>query len=155
MAEKYEPYSEVQAPLLTAGAALRAVANYAEDFITRGDIDVLFTISGGAMQGDQMSADPAIWMDWVSAWRKAAPDVDDGGADHDGQIDIRHGYRALLTLLQTYTPVDKTLMSVVLADCRAVFNGDDAERAKAWTRWQAAIATGKNADISFRLHHGG
>jgi hypothetical protein len=154
MDDDYEPYDTVEAPLLTTEAALRAVAAYVEDFISRGDIDVLFTVSGGAIAGDHHSADPAVWMDWVNAWRRTASSAAHTASNREDEIDIRHGYRALLTLLQAYTPIDATPMSVVLGDCLAVFNGD-ATGAQVLARWNTAVATGKHADISFRLRPSG
>ena len=157
MSEDYEPYSTACSPCLDAFGALRAVAAYASDFIARGDIDVMFTVSGGAMGEDGRSADPAIWMDWVRAWREIAPDGDaPAGARSTGEsraIDMQHGYRAFHLFLKGYQPSDQTPMSAVLRDCDAVADGTP-EGASAWPRWLSAVAGGESADIAFRLTRG-
>jgi hypothetical protein len=101
-------YNDAREQRLTARDALRAVLNYATDFITRGDIDVLFTISGGAMQPDGHSADPAVWADWLAAWRAVQPQADHGSVEEE-PVEVQHGYRALLVFLQRdYKPIDET-----------------------------------------------
>ena len=143
-------YTDAREQRLTARGALRAVLNYATDFITRGDIDVLFTISGGAIQRDGHSADPAVWADWLSAWRAVQPQADDGSVG-ERQVDVQHGYRALLVFLERdYKPIDQTPMSRVRDDCIAALHGG-SEATDVCNRWEAAIASGENADIAFRL----
>jgi hypothetical protein len=143
-----ESYSDAREQPLTARGALSAVLNYATDFITRGDIDVLFTISGGAIGRGGHSADPAVWADWLAAWRTVQPQGDHGSVEEE-PVDVQHGYRALLVFLERdYKPIDETPMSRVRDDCTAALRGG-SEGAAVWNRWEAAIASGENADISF------
>lgn len=104
VAELPEAYPDAHAQLLSAVSALRAVLNYAIDFVARGDIDVLFTVSGGATDADGQSADPAVWSDWLIAWR-SVPSEDRARSESES-IDVQHGFRALHVFLERdYQPI--------------------------------------------------
>ena len=149
MAGLPESYTDAREQNLTARGALAAVLNYTIDFVARGDIDVLFTISGGAIDTDGQSADPAVWADWLAAWR--AVTVDEVGGAEDLSVDDQHGYRALLVFLESdYKPIEATRMSRVRDDCLAALSNGPAS-AHVLERWQVALTGGKTADISFRL----
>jgi hypothetical protein len=151
MAEPTPSYTEARLRPLTPLGALRAVLNYATDFIARGDIDVLFTLSGGAIvPGDGRSADPAVWADWLDAWRSVSPE-EDASDDEAESVDAQHGYRALMVFLERYyQPIDTTPMSHVRDDCVAALAGG-SDGAAIRDRWQEALVLGEKADISFRL----
>jgi hypothetical protein len=93
-----ESYTDAREQRLTTRGALNAVLNYATDFITRGDIEVLSTISGGAIGHDGQSADPAVWADWLAAWR-AVGTSDQSAGTEEPPVDVPHGYRGLLVFL--------------------------------------------------------
>jgi len=155
MVDSYETYSTAPGPLLSERGALRAVLAYANEFISRGDIDVAFTLSGGAIRADGRSADPAIWPDWIAAWRTTAAEQDEpareSAADGPSAIDMQHGFRALHVFLgRSYKPIHETPMSAVRADCEAVF-AEAPPGASVWERWLEAIAAGESEDIAFRL----
>jgi hypothetical protein len=155
MSDSYEAYPEAQAPTLSAQGARRAVLEYATDFISRGDIDVMFTLSGGLMGEDGQSADPAVWADWVAAWRRAVSRGDEPPhGDRPGgptAVDMQWGYRAFRVFLESnYEPIDETPMSVVRDDCEAVLS-DAAARPGGWGSWLEAIAEGKSADPGSRF----
>jgi hypothetical protein len=153
MVDSYEAYSTAPGPLLSERGALRAVLTYANDFISRGDIDVGFTVSGGAICADGRSADPAVWPDWIAAWRTAAAELDEppreSAADRPSAIDMQHGFRALhVFLARSYQPIHRTPMSAVRADCEAAF-GEAPPDAAVWESWLEAIAAGESEDIAF------
>jgi hypothetical protein len=149
-----ENHATATGPLLPGRDALRAVLEYAEDFITRGDIDVMFTLSGGAiLDGD--TVDPAIWDDWAAAWARAASRVDREKPPRAGTepapLSMQHGFRAFQIFLDRYyQPADRTPMSAVRDDCRSAL-GDDARGHRVWTNWLQAVEAGASADIDFRL----
>lgn len=148
-AELPDAYPDAHAQLLSARGALRTVLNYATDFIARGDIDVLFTLSGGAIDADGQSADPAVWSDWLIAWRSVPPE-DRAGSESES-IDVQHGFRALYVFLERqYQPVAETPMRHVRDDCADALDSG-AGGVAVWTRWREALVVGENADISFRL----
>jgi len=155
MADSYETYPTARALRLSVLGALHAVLAYATDFIARGDIDVLFTLSGGAICADGRSADPAVWHDWITAWRATEAWTDEtaegGTADARTGVDVQYGFRALLVFLErNYQPIDQTPMSAVRADCEAVF--DETSRGPGvWDNWLEAVDAGASADISYRL----
>ncbi len=145
-----ESYTDAREKRLTTRGALSAVLNYATDFVTRGDIDVLFTISGGAIDHDGQSADPAVWADWLAAWR-AVGTSDQSAGTEEPPVGVQHGYRGLLVFLEhSYEPIAQTPMSRVRDDCIAALSGA-TEGFPVWERWKAALASGDNADISFRV----
>lgn len=145
-----ESYTDAREQRLTTRGALQAVLNYATDFIARGDIDVLFTISGGAMDLDGQSADPAVWADWLAAWRAVGTSDQSAGIENL-PIDVQRGYRGLLVFLESdYEPIAETPMSRVRDDCIAALSGRP-EGARTWERWKVAIESGDTADIAFRL----
>ncbi len=129
---------------------MHAVVIYATDFVARGDTDVLFTLSGGAIETDGQSADPAVWSDWLAAWDSVSPE-DERARAGDGSLDVQHGFRALhLFLERNYQPVAETPMSRVRDDCRIALSYTPEGTAH-WDRWQEALRMRKDADISFRL----
>jgi hypothetical protein len=142
-------YATATGPLLPGRDALRAVLEYAEDFITTGDLDVMHTLGGGALLPDGDTVDPAIWDDWARAWERAGSQVDtEGGGVESALLTVQHGFRALHVFLDRfYQPADETLMSVVRDDCRSALNGD----ARVWANWLEAVEAGASADISLRL----
>jgi hypothetical protein len=142
-------YATATGPLLSRRDALRAVLEYAEDFITTGDIDVMHTLGGGSLLPDGDTVDPAIWDDWAGAWERAASQVDtEGGGVESALLTVQHGFRALHVFLDRfYQPVDQTPMSVVRDDCRSALDGD----ARVWANWLEAVEAGTTADISLRL----
>jgi hypothetical protein len=148
--DSYEAYSTAPGPLLSARSALRAVLAYADDFISRGDIDVAFTLSGGAIRADGLSADPAVWPDWIAAWRTTGDRVEAVAPVERGAIDMQHGFRALhVFLARGYEPIHETPMSAVRADCEAVL-ADIPGGAAIWERWLEAIEAGESRDIALR-----
>jgi hypothetical protein len=154
MAGAPESYFADHAERMSTRDALQAVLAYANDFISRGDIDVMFTLSGGQINQDGYSADPAVWGDWVAAWRTAfegaETSVEPGANDHP-LVDAQHGFRALHVFLeQGYQPVDTTPMSRVRDDCLTALS-EARESDGVWKRWLTAITAGETADISFQL----
>lgn len=149
MAYRHPSYTRARLQTLTTLGALRAVLSYATDFTARGDIDVLHTLSGGAIADDGRSADPAVWEDWLIAWRSISPE--EHAADGEAEsLDAQHGYRALMVFLERcYQPDDTTPMSRVRDDCLAALTGG-SEGAEIRDRWQEALVVGEKADISFR-----
>jgi hypothetical protein len=142
-------YSTATGPLLPDRDALRAVLEYAEEFITTGDIDIMHTLGGGSLLPDGDTVDPAIWDDWAVAWERAASQAHtQGGGVESALLTVQHGFRALHVFLDRYyQPADQTLMSVVRDDCRRALNGD----ARVWANRLAAVEAGTSADISLRL----
>jgi hypothetical protein len=142
-------YATATGPRLSSRDALRAVFEYAEEFVETGDVDVLFTLSGGAIMDDGNTVDAAIWCDWAEAWQRAAPQAHTESGDVDSALTMQHGYRAFHVFLDRhYQPVDHTLMSVVRDDCRrALTVGDDM----VWDNWRQSVEDGESEDIAFRL----
>jgi hypothetical protein len=125
---------------------MRGRAGLCDRFISRGDIEVGFTLSGGRILADGNSADPAIWRDWIAAWHEAGAPSDElpSGPTRAGPdaVDMHHGYRALQVFLdRNHEPVNETPMSHVRTDCEAVFD-ETAHGAMTWERWLDAIAVG-------------
>ncbi len=155
MTDAYEPYATTRAAMLSPKGVLHAVLAYTVDFISRGDIDVGFTLSGGAIAPDGRSADPAVWPDWVAAWRSIAESSDASttgqSADDQGSVSVQHGFRALhVFLVRNYEPIHETPMSRVRADCEAVFSQAPCGAA-VWNNWLEAVTAGESADFTFRL----
>jgi len=150
-------YATATGPLLSSHDALRAVLEYAEDFITTGDVDVMHTLSGGSIMVDGNTVDPAIWADWAAAWARAASQVHTKRADvGSAMLTMQHGFRAFHVFLDRhYQPTDETPMSAVRDDCRRALapDGDTSGRAVR-DNWLRAVEDGASADISFQLESG-
>jgi len=149
-----QTYATATGPRLSSDDALRAVLEYAEDFIATGDTDVMHTLSGGAIMADGDTVDAAIWGDWAVAWERAASQIHTESADVDSvRLTVQHGFRAFHVFLDRhYQPADQTLMSAVRDDCRSgLALGDNAGGRVVRDNWRQAVEDGASGDISFRL----
>ena len=131
---------------VAARRALRVVLEYAEDFIARGDIDVGFTVSGGAVLSDGSSADLAIWLDWVHARQRAASGADSASATRDEEIDVQRGFLALLSSSSVATSRSSGRAWRGRDDCRRALEG-----AAVWHALLAALREGEHTDIDFQV----
>jgi len=117
--------------------------------------EVAVLLSAMSTLSDGMTADPAIWSDWVDAVEQATTGVVDVGVhvgdDGEGLLTVEEAYRAMCQFLASWfngTKDDEVLS--LLGSLSALPDGMTTDPAM-WEKWVDAVRDAKSGEVDTAL----